>query len=62
MKGQKLTERNKKPLWELWDPFKMLNIYVTEIPEVGVLEKISIFEEIMAKFFPNLMKTITLQM
>ena len=47
-----------KTVRELWDNFKHTNIYITGVPEGEVREKgpEKIFEDIVAKNFPNMTK------
>lgn len=49
---------NKQNLKKLWDNSKWLDIWVLEFPKERHWGIEKSFEEIMAKTFPNLMKTI----
>ena len=55
---RKTKEKNESTIWDLWDNTKHDNLYIIGIPEGEEREKgiKNVFEEIMAKNFPNLKK------
>ena len=57
-KREKRLKRNKESLRELWDNVKCTNINIIKVPEGEDREKGTekIFQEIMAKNFPNMVK------
>ena len=57
-KIEKRLERNEDILKELWDNIKHTNIHITGVPEGEEREKGTekIFQEIIAKNFPNMGK------
>lgn len=58
MKQADKRRENKCCVIQLWDDFKWANVYVFGVSKGREAEKI--FEEIIAKIFPNLMKAINL--
>ena len=57
-KGEKRLKKNEESLRELWDNVKRTNICITGVPEGEEREKGTekIFQEIIAKNFPNMGK------
>ena len=57
-KREKRLKRNKESLRELWDNVKCTNIHIIGVPEREEREKETekIFQEIIAKNFPNMGK------
>jgi len=57
-KREKRLKRNEESLRELWDNVKCTNIHIIGVPEGEEREKgtAKIFEEIIAKNFPNMGK------
>ena len=55
---EKRMKRNEDGLRDLWDKIKCINIRIIGVPEGGKREKghEKIFEEIIAKNFPNMRK------
>ena len=57
-KREKRLKTNEESLRELWDNVKRTNILITGVPEGEEREKVTekLFEEIIAKNFPNMGK------
>ena len=57
-KREKRLKRNEDSLRDFWDNIKHTNICITGVPEGEKREKVTekIFEEIIAKNFPNMGK------
>ena len=62
MKRKKESKKNKDSLRSLWDNSKHTNICITEVPEEETEQEIrNLFEKILNKNFPNLVKEIDMQ-
>ena len=58
---EKRMKRNEHSLWDFWDNIKHTNIRIIGVPEGVEKGPEKIFEEIIAKNFPNMGKEIVNQ-